>query len=109
MTSLNEQNRTWRKKSQIVASGGYFRVLKPEHPKANNLGYISQHLDVWEAVHGKPLPDGWHIHHINGIRDDNRPVNLVGLSSKKHGLILRVLQERIQKLEALLNGQAQLL
>ncbi len=109
MKSLHEQNRSRRKKSQIISSGGYPKVLKPEHPKANKYGYISQHLDIWEQAHGKPLPEGWHVHHLNGTKDDNRPVNLAGMPSKKHSLVLQAKAKRIQELEALLNGQSQLI
>ena len=34
-----------------------------------------EHRVVWEATHG-PLPAGAEVHHINGIRDDNRIENL---------------------------------
>ena len=33
------------------------------------------HRLVWEAVHG-PVPEGYEINHINGIKNDNRLANL---------------------------------
>jgi hypothetical protein len=81
----------------------------PQHPRANKDGYIQEHIVVWEQTHNKPVPQGWHVHHLNGIKNDNRPRNLVALPSTKHYLILQAKARRIQELEALLNNQHQLL
>lgn len=88
---------------------GYILVYKPEHPRASKTGYILEHILIWEQTHGKPVPKGWEVHHYNGIKDDNRPSNLFAKSKREHRLIIPELQKRIQKLEALLNNQSQLL
>lgn len=90
-------------------SHGYILVYKPNHPRANNHGCVFEHILVWEEAHGKPLPEGWIIHHLNGVQADNRPQNLAGMSTTKHSHILAVKAKRIQELEALLNNQHQLL
>lgn len=41
------------------------------------------HRLVWEEAHG-PLPEGWHVHHLNGDTLDNRLENLVALPGVKH-------------------------
>lgn len=92
-----------------IYSSGYVFVCKPEHHRSNRDGYVREHILVWEQVHGKPLPDGWIVHHLNGVKDDNKPKNLVGLPSKKHSLVLQAKAKRIQELEALLNGQGHLI
>jgi len=91
--------------------GGYIYVYAPTHPRAegSRKTYVREHILIWEQTHGKALPEGWVIHHLNGIRIDNRPANLVALPSRKHSLILAVKSKRIQELEALLNKQGQLL
>jgi len=90
-------------------TGGYILVYIPEHMKANKRGYVLEHILVWEKANNKSLPDGYIIHHLNGITDDNRPANLVALPNKKHYLVLAAKAKRIQELESLLNNQHQLL
>lgn len=47
-------------------------------------GKISRvHRDVYRRFWG-PIPDGWHVHHVNGRRDDNDPLNLMALSPGDH-------------------------
>lgn len=84
-------------------NAGYILILKKGHPRADPLGYVREHLLVWEQTHNKTLPKGWIIHHINGIRDDNRPENLMAVSRSKHEhrTLVKVLQARIRELEQL--------
>jgi len=80
----------------------YIMILRPAHPRANKHGFIAEHLEVWEKANGKTLPEGWVIHHINGIKDDNRPENLAGMPMKNHHgfLVDQVLKKRICQLDS---------
>ena len=103
-------SKQWKwKGGRAIATRGYILILNRSHPRANKAGYVLEHILIWEQTHGKPLPKGWIIHHLNGITSDNRPVNLVALPNKKHYLLLESKAKRIQELEALLNNQHQLL
>lgn len=86
---------------KVYASDGYIRVLNRTHPRARKSGYVYQHILVWEEANKMPLPKGYVIHHLNGIRDDNRPQNLIALPRKKHHghLMHQALKKRIQELE----------
>lgn len=91
-------NPNWR--GGIINDKGYVRHYEPTHPRATHSGYVYEHVLIWEQVHNKPLPNGWIIHHLNGIKNDNRPENLKALPDKRHRLILAEKSKRIRKLEA---------
>jgi len=103
-----EKNLNW--KGGRPHHHGYIRVYEPDHPRANpqkGNPYVYEHILIWEQAHGKLLPKGWIVHHLNGQRDDNRPENLVAFTNAKHSRLshrfVDILQERIRKLEKDLN------
>jgi len=95
---VGEKHPNWKGGRRKVR--GYVLILIPDHQRANK-GYVFEHIVVWEKAHGKPVPKNHHIHHLNGVRDDNRPENLVVVSKFKHPpfTFRRLLQNRIRELE----------
>lgn len=63
---------------------GYVLLFMPGDPRADSKGYVPEHRVVWEEANGRSLQPNEHVHHINGIRDDNRPENLVALTKWAH-------------------------
>lgn len=107
--------RRLRPKASKLQNRGYVYVLSPDHPRANSAGYAPEHILIWERTHNKPLPEGWVVHHLNGIKMDNRPSNLRGMPKRQHHgkLIEQAIKQRVRELEvevglltqALENGQ----
>lgn len=89
---------------------GYVLIYRPNHPRCKGSGYIYEHIVVWEENHKRRLPEGWIIHHLNGIKDDNRPMNLVAYPRLKHERLIPYLLTKLRELElenaALRNGQS---
>ena len=54
---------------------GYILIYKPEHPSYKK-NYVPEHRLNMEEKIGRYLIDEEIVHHINGIRDDNRIENL---------------------------------
>jgi len=51
-------------------------VRVPGHPRAGRSPYVFEHMLVAGELLSRRLVDGESVHHINGLRGDNRPENL---------------------------------
>lgn len=106
---INWKNRTRKPSEQGNWNGGrtydgkgYVLIYKKGHPRTIKKDYVYEHILNWEKANNKTIPKGSIVHHLNGIRDDNRPENLSVLPNKQaHSTwtITQLLQKRIQELE----------
>lgn len=62
--------------NKVRTGAGYVQVRTEK-------GYEYEHRVAWEAVHG-PIPPGYHVHHVNHVRDDNRLENLELVLGRRH-------------------------
>lgn len=90
--TAREKNIKW-KGGRYLTTQGYMVILKPGHHLANCRGYVKEEILVAEVMLGRPLLKGEIVHHINEIRNDNRPENLKVFPNhsehQKHHLNLR--------------------
>lgn len=77
-------NPNWRGGRSIDADG-YVWIYAPDHPCAHEGKYLEHRMVVEESI-GRRLSSNEHVHHLNGVRDDNRVENLVVLSRSDHAI-----------------------
>lgn len=74
-----ETHGAW-KGGRIRLDKGYVGIwVSPDDELAvmrNSLGYVAEHRLVMARQLGRPLTKAENVHHINGVRDDNRLENL---------------------------------
>lgn len=94
---LKKSREKWRKKIGLplnhplligkkgcgTYSNGYKYFNISNHPNSSKCGKVAEHVMVMSNYIGRPLMKGETVHHLNGIRDDNRIENLE-LWSKRH-------------------------
>ena len=78
-----EKSSKW-KGGVTTTRNGYRRRLNRNHPRADKQGYVMEHILVWEEATGIPVPINCCIHHLNGIKSDNRIENLCMMQHAAH-------------------------
>lgn len=63
---------------------GYLMRYMPENPMASRQGMVMEHRRLMADHLKRPLAANEVVHHINGIKDDNRLENLVVMEKSEH-------------------------
>lgn len=78
-----EKHPFW-KGGKTLSGNGYILVYAPGHPRAYR-SRVYEHIIVIEKFLGRFLRTGEVVHHLNGVKADNRLENLIILENdKKH-------------------------
>lgn len=79
---MGMNNPRW--KGGRIYSNGWVMIKMREHPNCNHHGYIFEHRIVMEKYLNRVINKEEVVHHINGIKDDNRIENLKLLTQSGH-------------------------
>lgn len=85
---IENGNKRWGKGSNHWKGGkskttsGYILLYKPKHPNVDTRGYVLEHVYVMSEKLGRSLKREETVHHLNGIKIDNRIENLELWSSR---------------------------
>lgn len=68
-----------------IHQSGHIRVYKPNHINATKDGYVFEHILAYEEANNCIVDRNTHVvHHINGIKTDNRIENLQLMTKSEH-------------------------
>ena len=84
--NLRDKHPGWKGGRKTNRQGYVVVILPVGHPPAQSHNRILEHRLIMEQKLGRYLLSSEQVHHINGIRDDNRPENLELISSANHQL-----------------------
>ena len=90
---------------------GYILIYVPREDRFYNMAncnhYVPEHRLIMAEHLGRCLNRSEIVHHLNGIRTDNRLINLALLNRNNHSskTLLKSLQKRIRDLEVQLSQQ----
>ena len=76
------KNHPFWKGGRRKVSNGYIMCYAPSHLRAYK-NFVLEHIIVAEKKIGRYLKLGERVHHINGIKDDNSPENLIVCKTTK--------------------------
>lgn len=79
-----DRNPNWTGGRSIDPIDGYVRLHMPNHPMASPNGYVREHRLVVANHLGRMLDPSELIHHVNGVRTDNRIENLQIVTHAEH-------------------------
>lgn len=80
------ENPQWRG-GRFKSNQGYIHIKAWPHPFHNIQGYVLEHRLVMEKNIGRFLKEEEIVHHINGIKDDNRIENLQIIDRASHATL----------------------
>lgn len=84
LAKFESKNPQWRGGKPFLNVHGYMLVRVPGHPMANWDNRVLEHRLVMSNHLGRPLLRTEIVHHINGVKTDNRIENLEILSLSEH-------------------------
>jgi len=95
ITGYGKNHPGWKGGNHITDSDGYILLRNKTHPNSSSNGYLREHIYVMSKHIKRPLEKGERVHHINGIKDDNRIENLFLCSNEMEHKRTHAQKERL--------------
>lgn len=92
-----DKNPNWR--GGIRNDNGYIVIYSPNHPNKKRYGDVYEQVLIMEKHIGRYLEKNEVVHHINGIKNDNRLENLQLMTKTEHRsyhMKLQILQGKMK-------------
>jgi hypothetical protein len=83
LSIIGSLNPNW-KGGKRLDKDGYVLMLDWSNTNCDSHGYVREHRSVVENHIGRSLNKGEVVHHINGVKHDNRIENLELMSANEH-------------------------
>lgn len=104
--NLARKRKPFHWKGGIKQCHGYIFVLKHNHPFRNPQGYVFEHRLVIEKIIGRYLLPQEVCHHINKVKNDNRPQNLMAFTNNSVHLKFHHNPKNVKTREIIFNGNS---
>lgn len=83
------------KQHKTISDSGYVKIYIPAHPASTKSGYVPEHRLIMEEKIGRYLSKKEVVHHINGIKTDNRIENLYLYKSESEHMAYHMKKQSI--------------
>jgi hypothetical protein len=87
-TPSGPDSAAWRGGRRQQGPGGYISIYMPEHARADQCGYVREHVLVAEKAMGRALGIEHPVHHVDGNPQNNANDNLVVCEDNAYHMLI---------------------
>ena len=103
-TEFKKGNKPWNFKGEIKRNG-YIVIYLPNHPYSSKQGYVRKHRLIVESQIGRYLTLEEKVHHLNEIKIDNDPTNLIAFINESAHQRFHYDSKNVKEQEIIFDGR----